>query len=411
MPMIYRLEIENFYCIRDRQNLDLTVPRTTPDNPERFAPIFDGSDLRAPKVIAVFGSNGAGKSTVLKALAFLGWFTKDSFQHTAAALPCERFNDKESAGRPVRLAIEFGGPMELTRTAAARIAEGYAVRQGVYRYELELGTEGGVVKSVNREILRQKRDGRGKWLRVFERRAGERLLGSNIFPLSGYAKIIDKIRNNSSVVAYLSLFEHEPSQILVDVARSIFSNILLDKTELSDSDVVRYLAENNNALSELNKELQRIDFGIQEMQIIKTTSGPTPQFKHEGLLVDMPWNLESHGTRSFIRTFPWLLASLSGGGIAIVDELDLSIHPLILPEIVRWYYDSKRNARDGQLWMTCQSASLLHELMKEEIVLCDKDRQGRSEIYTLMDMKAIRRSDNLYKKYMGGVFGAVPHIG
>jgi energy-coupling factor transporter ATP-binding protein EcfA2 len=409
--MIYRLEIENFYCIRDSQILDLTVPRMTPDNPERFAPISKGSDLRAPKVVAVFGANGSGKSTVLKALAFLGWFLKDSFQHTAPGLPCERFNDEESAGRPVRLAVEFGAMMELTKTAVARAAEGHAVPRGLYRYELELGTKDGVVKSVNKEVLRRKPEGRGKWLRVFEREAGRKLLGSSVFSLSGYARIIDKIRDDASVAATLAIFEHEPSQVLVAAASSIFSNILLDKTELSDTDVIRYLFERPGAVTELNKELQRIDVGIQEMKIIPTPSGPAPLFKHEGLLVDMPWNLESHGTRSFIRMFPWLLAPLSRGGIAIIDELDISIHPLILPEIVRWYYDPKRNAHDAQLWMTCHSVSLMDDLMKEQIVLCEKDRLGRSVIYTLMDMKAIRRSDNLYKKYMGGVYGAVPHIG
>lgn len=409
--MIYRLEIENFYCIRDRQVLDLTVPRTTPENPERFAPIFKGADLRAPKVVAVFGANGSGKSTVLKALALLIWFVKDSFQHTAPGLPCERFNDEESANRPIRLAIEFGGQMELTRAAIEGAAKGQEVPYGVYRYEIEFGIEDGVVKSVSKEALRQKQQGRGKWQRVFERQVGQKLLGSSVFPLSGYARIIDKIRDDSSVLSTLTIFEHEPSQILVDAASGVVSNILLDKTELSDSAVVQHLARHPLLVTELNKELQRIDVGIQDMQIIQTPNGPAPLFKHEGLLVDMPWNLESHGTRSFIRMFPLLLASLMSGGSAIIDELDLSIHPLILPEMVRWYYDPDRNARHAQLWMTCQSASLLEDLMKEEIVLCEKDRRGRSEIYSLTDVKAVRRTDNLYKKYLGGVYGAVPHIG
>jgi hypothetical protein len=409
--MIYRLEIENFYCIRDRQILDLTVPRTTPDKPERFAPIFEGSDLRAPKVVAVFGANGSGKSTVLKALALLSWFVKDSFKHTLPGLPCERFNDEESAGRPVKLAIEFGGMSQLTEMARSRAANGEPVPQGVYRYELELGTKDGAVRLINKETLRQKRHGVGKWIRVFERRVGEKLLGSDIFPLSGYARIIDKIREGASVVATLALFEHEPSQILVSAADGIFSNILVDKTELSDDSVIRYLAENPNVVTELNKELQRIDVGIQNMEIISTPSGPAPIFRHEGLLVEMHWNLESHGTRSFIRMFPWLLLSLLRGGVAIIDELDISIHPLILPEIVRWYYDPKRNAHNAQIWMTCHSVSLMDDLMKEEIVLCEKDRRGRSEIYALSDVKATRRNDNLYKKYLSGVFGAVPHIG
>lgn len=409
--MIYRLEIENFYCIRDRQILNLTVPRTTPDNPERFAPIFGGSNLRAPKVVAVYGANGSGKSTVLKALAFFAWFVKGSFQHAAPGLLCQRFNDQKSSSRPVRIAVEFGGIMELTRSATERVAKGIKVPQGVYRYELELGTSDGAVSTVNKEILRRKRDGRGKWVRVFERRVRKKLLGSKSFSFSGYAKIIDKIRDDASVISTLALFEHEPSQVLVDAANEIFSNILIQRTEFSTDQVIQYLAETPLLVTELNKELQRIDVGIQEMKIISTSSGATPQFTHEGLHEVMPWISESHGTQAFIRIFPFLLASLSKGGIAIIDELDMSLHPLILSEIVRWYYDLKRNAKNGQVWMTCQSASLLEDLMKEEIVICEKDRQGRSHAYPLMDIKAIRRIDNLYKKYLGGVYGGLPHIG
>ena len=301
--------------------------------------------------------------------------------------------------------------MELAKGTSEKIAGGESVPQGVYRYELELGTRDGVVAYVNAEILRQKPNGRGKWLRVFERRSGNKLLGSKVFPLSGYSKVIDKIREDASVISTLALFEHETSQVLIEGINAIFSNILVDKVDWSDSDVIQLLADNPYVVAELNKELQRIDVGIEKMQIIKTTSGPAPIFEHEGLLVEMSWNLESHGTRSFIRMFPWLLGSLSRGGIAIIDELDNAIHPLILPEILSWFYDPKRNAHDGQLWMTCQSVSLMDDLMKEEIVFCDKDRQGRSEIYALMDIKAVRRNDNLYKRYLSGVYGAVPHVG
>ncbi len=61
--------------------------------------------------------------------------------------------------------------------------------------------------------------------------------------------------------------------------------------------------------------------------------------------------------------------------------------------------------------MSCPSASLLDDLVKEEVVLCEKDRQGRSTIYSLADIKSVRRDDNFYKKYLGGVYGAVPQIG
>ena len=104
--------------------------------------------------------------------------------------------------------------------------------------------------------------------------------------------------------------------------------------------------------------------------------------------------------------------TLAQGGIAIVDEFDVMIHPLVLPELLRWFYDKEqRNAYDAQLWLSCHSASLLDDLTKEEVILCEKDRQGRTHVFSLMDMRSIRRDDSLYRKYLSGVYGAVPQIG
>jgi energy-coupling factor transporter ATP-binding protein EcfA2 len=411
IAMLYRLEIENFYSVRDPQVLDLCVPRSATDHPERFAPVFRGSEIRAPKAVALFGPNGSGKSTVLKALAFLAWFLRDSFKHDGPNLPCERFNDEESADRPIRLAVELGGLMNLS--AEARTPENLAAATdfGVFRYELELQPKGGAIRTVTREALRLKRHGQGKWLRVFERGPDRAVTGSKTFPLAGFSQVIDKVRENAGVVATLALFEHEPSKVLVEAATRVFGNILIDRTEFDDQAVIQYLAQNPAAVEVLNRELQRIDVGVEKMHIVQTPSGPAPLFKHQGLHIDMPWMLESHGTRSFIRIFPLILMALQSGGLAIIDELDLSIHALLLPEIVRWFYDPDRNQFDAQLWMSCQAASLLDDLTKEEVVFCEKDNHGRSQVYSLMDVGSVRRSDNLYKKYLGGVYGAVPQIG
>ena len=91
--------------------------------------------------------------------------------------------------------------------------------------------------------------------------------------------------------------------------------------------------------------------------------------------------------------------------------MDASIHPNMLPEMVRWFYGaSGRNKYDSQLWLSCHSASLLDDLNKEEIVICEKDRQGRSRSYSLMDVK-VRRDENHYRKYLSGAYGGVPHLG
>jgi AAA15 family ATPase/GTPase len=164
-------------------------------------------------------------------------------------------------------------------------------------------------------------------------------------------------------------------------------------------------------MSKLNNELGRIDVGVEGMRFQDSQNGPVLLFKHKGLHVEMPWMLESHGTRAFIKMFPFLNAALDGGGIAVIDEMDAAIHPLVLPELIRWFHDAHgRNKLDGQLLLSCHSASLLDDLTKEEIVICEKDRQGRTSVHSLMDVK-VRRDDNHYRKYLSGIYGGVPTIG
>jgi hypothetical protein len=57
------------------------------------------------------------------------------------------------------------------------------------------------------------------------------------------------------------------------------------------------------------------------------------------------------------------------------------------------------------------NVSLLECLIKEEVLFCEKDGRGRSTVYGLRDIQAVRRGDNFYRKYLSGVYGAVPNVG
>lgn len=407
--MLYRLEIENFSSIRDQQILDLTVAPNVPDPDSRFAPLFPGSELRAPKVLALYGPNASGKTTVLKALDYLAGFIRDSALRTVPGFGCDRFNDEDSALRPIRLAVEFGGIMDLNLEQSARAEEGEDVPMGVYRYELEIAVKDGAGFEVAIERLRQKPAGKGKWQRVFERDSGV-LTDSKTFPLAGYRHLLNTLKPNVSVVSSFAQFGHPTAQLFAEIARSVVSNF--NHAPNDDSWVVNYLKTFPDVLERVNRDLSRIDIGVESMLIVETPTGSLPMFKHAGLQHEMPWLMESHGTRAFIRMFPFLSATLDRGGVAILDEFDIAIHPLVLPDILRWFYDSKgRNPHDGQLWFSVHSASLLDDLTKEEVILCEKDSKGRTQVFSLMDVKSVRRDENLYRKYLSGAFGGVPNIG
>ncbi len=405
--MIHSLEISNFYSLRDLQVIDLRVAANVPHSSERFAPVWRDAKDRAPKVVAFFGPNAAGKSNVLRSLGFLSWFVGQSFLHPPEAfLPYQRFNDDEGNELPTRLAIRFAGPADTSKPNDT------SRPQCCYAYEVVLGGPKNKPQHVERETLRYWPKVAGRQTLLFDRREDGSIKAGKSFPLAGYRAAVEKIlRPNASLISTLAQLDHPLGLLGRQLATSIFSNVLIEKVETTEEIILRHYAANPLLLQSLNREIARADLGIRKVQVQPGPNGPIALFEHEGLTQPLPVQLESQGTRAFIRIFPLLAVALQTGGIAVVDELDLSIHPIVLPEIIRWFHDTEHNPLNAQLWMTCQNVSLLEELIKEEVFFCEKDSKGRTTVYGLRDIQAVRRDDNYYRKYLGGIYGAVPHLG
>jgi len=412
--MLHRLELQNFYSVRDPQVIDLRISAKVPDLPGRFAPLHVGSEFRVPKVVSLFGPNGSGKSTILRGLAFLSWFVQHSFQLPPASdqpppgtgfQPCDRFFSRDAAEEPTRLCVHFTGPINLFDPP-----ESWKTFCR-YSYEVTFESRAGKPRNVLHESFRQWPKSAGKSVRVFERNERNEVVGSKLFSLAGYQNVIDKVRSNASLVSTLAQFDHKPSLLLRQVAAQVTSNLLVEKFEVAEAAILQWYNTTPAVIDALNKELERIDVGIRAMRLESGPQGPIAWFDHEGLSIPVPMNLESHGTRQFVRIFPIIAFALAIGGVAVVDELDQSIHPVVLSEIIRWFHDAGRNLRDAQLWLTCQNAAVLEHLQKEEVIFCEKNSSGRTKVYSLQDIQSVRRNDNLYKKYLGGVYGATPHLG
>jgi hypothetical protein len=412
--MIRRLEIENFYSIRETQVIDLSIGERVSEEEGRFGHLRDGSGVRVPKTVAFFGANASGKSNVLRALAFLGWFLEDSFKLAPdAPLPLWRFADGNNS--PARIKVDFDW---FAVPASNDKLSGRESRVVHYVYEAKFGGELGKPLGVLTEELRLQPPS-GKSRRMFERNESGEVQSSAGFPLAGFNQVLAKLRGNVSLTSTMAQFaEHEATKTLVDWALNISSSIFNISTnpferkrEIDEQDLFQFYKSKPQLVNDLNRVLRRVDLGILSMSFAETILGPEPQFQHTGLDQPILFLFESEGTRQFLRVYPYIWEALQYGGIAVVDEIDSTIHPMLLPEILRWFYDPEINKNQAQLWISGHSASLLEELKKEEIFFTEKDEQGRTRVYGLKDIEAVRRVDNFYQKYLGGVYGAVPRIG
>lgn len=302
--MLYRLEFANVYSFAEPQVIDLRIGAAVPDEPERFAPLWPGGDERAPKVMALFGANASGKSNVLRAAVFLASFVADSFAYRPdLPMPVMRFQGTAMSG-PVRFAAEFAGPADPEKASDGVPGCGY-------RYEVELADGHFSPTRVVHEALFYRPRGASRRRRLFVRNADGQVTAAPEFGLVRLQSALHHIlRPDASVIATLAQLAHPLATGLTRSARLIHRNIHLEHVEANDAAVARYLAGNPTTLQRLNRDLERVDLGIREMEIRPGPNGPEAIFRHAGLAGTIGSLFESHGTRRFVRLYPLLAQTL-----------------------------------------------------------------------------------------------------
>ena len=404
--MLHKVEIENFFSIGKRQEIDLRARKSVRDDLGRLSPLFSGSQDRVPNVVALFGPNASGKSNVLRAIAFARWFATKSFENSfSGSLPYMKFGSEEQEAKPTRLCFSFSAPIDFRDASNGSPTCPYS-------YELVLAQTGKELNTVTLERLSFQPRGFGKPTTIIERRGTQVMRYAKSFMSAQHKWALQAIlRSDASAICTLAQLNHEVSATFVKWISGMVSNILVERFEGDEEAATLWYVSNPSGFNQLQEIGKRIDLGIEQIEMDESSPEPQLQFHHAGLDRKVALQLESHGTREFIKLFPFVQMALERGSVAIIDDIDSAIHPLLLPEIVRWFGDEEKNPRGAQLWMTCHATSLLLELTKEEVLFCEKDSKGQTTVFKLVDVERVRRDENYFGKYMGGEYGAVPNIG
>ena len=133
--------------------------------------------------------------------------------------------------------------------------------------------------------------------------------------------------------------------------------------------------------------------------------------------VILPFQSESVGTiKIFALLGPWL-DTLANGGVLVVDEFGSSIHTKLALELIR-LFQSKLNNGDAQLLVTTHDTNLLRKdvFRRDQIWFVEKDDHGVSDLYSLVEYKinqatSVRNDASFGKDYLLGKYGAIPYFG
>jgi len=179
----------------------------------------------------------------------------------------------------------------------------------------------------------------------------------------------------------------------IDEIRTILNNAPEESIRIAPSQSVKeeafIMSENGKVISKRllfehkGEKNENIEFGIEE---------------------------ESDGTRRLLEYVPALNAIIANSQTFIIDEIERSIHPLIIKELIKKF--SHDESAKGQLIFSTRESNLLDQeiFRTDEIWFAEKNMQGSTKLYSLSDFKEHNTID-VRKGYLNGRYGAIPFLG
>jgi uncharacterized protein len=136
-----------------------------------------------------------------------------------------------------------------------------------------------------------------------------------------------------------------------------------------------------------------------------------PVFEHSTSKGSAKFELhdESEGTQRLYGLIAPVLDCLREGRVLVVDELDSSLHTLLVRRLITLFHTPELNLNGAQLIFSTHDTSLLdHTLFRrDQIWFTEKDADQATRLYPLTDFSP-RKQEAWERGYLAGRYGAVP---
>lgn len=408
--MLLSFTVENYRSFAHETTLDMQSPKFQTLRPRENESWNDLVLKRA----AIFGANASGKTNIIKPLGILR-------------------NAIASSIRNEDLVKSLYNPHKLHKDDPTTFITEYEYKGIRYRWTLVLDKAGIVEESLQANAKRI-------WQLIFERERDTIVFGKGARIPNAAQENINQFLKPTALCFSAWLTIKNPGRFIGAVYW--WKDKMLPPIHVSDPDrearhfwVMELASKNINWLKLLKLMMTTADVGITDVSVKEEAlpektqveiSGNTPQgrfldkyrqryieFHHEGesdgfVLKEED---ESRGTQVWIDSIVPALYALYHGVLLIVDELDSSLHPTLLREFIHYFQDEEINTQGAQLIFTTYDLTLLgnhptEALDRNEVWFVEK-QQSISELIALSEFSS-RDNHNIEKRYLQGVFGAVP---
>jgi len=431
--MLLRVILKNFLSFDDEVQFDMfpNMKRTHLTNH-----VYTGlCDVPLLKQAAIYGSNGAGKSNLIKALEFLRAFALNKDFAKNIELGKFHYMLKPKAGKePISLAVEFEQQkrfffyeIEITEKNVAKEAL-YESFPKESRLDLIYNRKKFKVDFPNKvdDTIREATE------RMLEKNPFSSLLALNSeFPIvsdprckfaakwfkgqleiigvhSFLPTLIDLLRQNKPMMDFarklvynLEVGVNDMNLQETDFDSWAQSHATLAKTIPDDIDKSKTLSLYANTTPVLSIN---VEDGVRKIyQLIFDNVGK------DGFIGRLDTSMQSDGTLRALTLLPALYYACKLGKTVVVDEINCCLSPTMVKGIVEYF--AKTNDTNGQLIFTTHDNQLLDEkdiLRSDEIWFVEK-LEGSSFLYSHNDFKEHHTISPL-RGYNEGRYGAIRYV-
>lgn len=412
-------ECTNVRSYRDTALLSLVAgPRSDPQVARVCRVAGSPKPVRVLPGLGLFGANASGKTTLLRALTDMRMLVLGSFRNGSTGTPLPRrpfLLDDVSESRPSSFAIEV-------------LVDG--VR---WQYGFEFSNEKVTEEYAYHYPL-------GKRRVVFERSDAEITFGRGM----GSA-MRDLVRQNSLV---LSTAGAARESLLTPLFGWFMTNLTLADASSRDLRTARTvdLMQTDANRARVLHLIQAADLGIADIESIEPDPEDVVRIERALRILsgaeqssegdsEMEFIVEdllrlTHcgdaGCKSFGRedeslgTLVWVgligpvIDALDSGSVLLADELDASLHPLLVERIIDLFQDESTNPRLAQIVFNAHDTTVLGDssgrlLRRDQIWFTEKAHSGQTALIPLLDYRP-RKDEALQPRYLQGRYGGVPVI-
>lgn len=429
--MIISFSVKNWRSFRDQATFSMLASRER-QHGERV-PKLGKYQARALPIAAIYGGNASGKTNLFKALHFAKRLVIRGTRPDSL-IPVETFllDDKE-ANQPSRFAFELLIDETLYDFSFV------VTRKAVLEERLV------VITSTSEKMLYKRRDGKINFdaslaKDPFLQFAFRGTRDNQLFLTNSVSQKVDHFRpvydwfeGTLELVAPDSRFEpfdqffnegHPLYSAMNEVLQQLDTGIAhlgseevpVENIPFPDSLKTMLQEEVEEGMTvQLRGELVNASFLITRKNgelIAKRMVSFHP--KSDGTEAKFEIFQESDGSQRVINLLPAFLklSAQTSPKVYVIDEIDRSLHPLLIRQLLEAYLASCSTKTRTQLLLTTHDVMLMDQqlLRRDEMWVAERDNSGASSLFSFSEYKDVRYDKDLRKSYLQGRLGGIPRI-